>query len=68
MNCGNLGGRLRRKVENISEALLLRLKNGEMDLNKEDKSALESEEVEKLYQLYIRFQSDDKTALDEIFK
>lgn len=39
-----------------------------MDLNKEDKSALESEEVEKLYQLYIRFQSDDKTALDEIFK
>ena len=39
-----------------------------MDLNKEDKSALESKELEKLYQLYIRFQSGDKTALDEIFK
>lgn len=37
-------------------------------MNGKNKDTLENKELERLYQLYVRFQSGDKTALDEIFK
>lgn len=37
-------------------------------MNERGKDASDNKELEKLYQLYIRFQSGDKTALDEIFR
>ena len=37
-------------------------------LNREAENVLENEEAEMLYQIYIRVQSGDKTALNEIFK
>lgn len=37
-------------------------------MDEKNRDVLENEEPEKLYQLYIRFQSGDKTALDGIFK